>query len=207
VRGCCRARRGWPSRRGWLSFLPYPASWAAELALRDGRVEDAAELFGHAHALAVEVGDPCWESLSCRGLGLVAAARGDADDAAQLLHDAPAACRRLPDTYLWIEAYGLAAYAGHAVATGSARAMAIIDRLDRLASAHGLRELQAEAALLRVAAGNGDALEAARALVAGIDNPVLERRLAELEESAGGPSGASTASTVRTAAGLVRARR
>ena len=179
-------------REGWLSFVPYPTSWRAELALREGRLEEAGELFGHAHALALEVGDPCWESLSCRGLGLVAAARGDDDAAGQLLHDAPIACRRLPDTYVWIEAYALAAYASHAVATGSPRAVALVDDLDRLASAHGLRELQAEAALLRLSAGLPGGLESARSLVAGLENPALARRLADLERELGEPAARPT---------------
>jgi DNA-binding SARP family transcriptional activator len=168
---------------GWLSFVPYPTAWLAEIALLDGRVDEAGELFGHAHALAVEVHDPCWESISCRGLGLVAGAAGDVVAAARLLHEAPDTCRRLPDTYLWIEAYGLAAYAAHAVATGSPRADALIQDLDRLASSHALHELQAEAALLRLAAGHPGAPEAARALVAAVDNPVLADRLAALERA------------------------
>ncbi|GAA2725461.1 AfsR/SARP family transcriptional regulator [Cellulomonas aerilata] len=166
---------------GWLSFLPYPTSWLAEAALRTGRVAEATELFGHAHALALEVHDPCWESLSCRGLGLAAAAAGDEGSAARLLHDAPDACRQLPDTYVWIEAYGLAAHAAHALATGSPRAPVLVEDLDRLASALDLRELQAEAALLRLAAGQPGALETARLRVAAVDNPVLAARLERLE--------------------------
>jgi DNA-binding SARP family transcriptional activator len=176
--------RALAEQAGWLSFLPYPTSWLAEAALRTGRLEEAQDLFGHAHALSLEVHDPCWESLSCRGLGLAAAAAGDDGSAARLLHEAPDACRRLPDTYVWIEAYALAAHAAHALATGSARAPMLVDDLDRLTSALDLRELQAEAALLRLAAGQPGALEAARLRVAAVDNPVLAARLAELERSA-----------------------
>jgi DNA-binding SARP family transcriptional activator len=175
-----RARRS-AEAAGWLSFVPYPTSWLAELALLDGDLDEAGELFGHAHALAIEVRDPCWESISCRGLGLVAGAAGDDDAAGRLLHEAPDTCRRLPDTYLWIEAYGLAAYAAHALATGSPNALTLIQDLDRLASAHALHELQAEAALLRLAAGQPGALETARLRVAAVDNPVLADRLARLE--------------------------
>jgi DNA-binding SARP family transcriptional activator len=168
---------------GWLSLVPYPTSWLAEIALRDGRVDEAADLFGHAHALALEVGDPCWESIACRGLGLVAAAKGDDDTAAHLLSDAPTACRRLSDTYVWIEAYGLAAQAAHALSRGDPRSTELADDLDRLASAHGMRELQATAALLRLRAGLPGALEVARGHVAAVDNPVLARQLRQLEQA------------------------
>jgi DNA-binding SARP family transcriptional activator len=177
-----RARR-LAEQSGWLSFVPYPSAWLADLALRAGDVEAAAEQFGHAHALALEVGDPCYESLSCRGLGLVAAQRHQDDAAAHLLHDAPTACRRFTDTYIWIEAYGLAAQAAYAVARGLPGAADLIDDLDRLAAAHGLRELQAEAALLRVSAGRPGALDAARGCVAAVDNPALAARLDRLERS------------------------
>jgi hypothetical protein len=80
----------------------------------------------------------------------------------------------------------LLAYATHAVRTGSARAAAVIDDADRLASAHGLRELQAEAALLRVAIGSPGALASAREHVAAVDNPVLANRLAALEATGAG---------------------
>ena len=165
---------------GWLSFLPYPAAWLAELALHAGRLEEAGDQFTHAHALALEVADPCWESLACRGLGLVAAGRGEHDTAARILHDAPAACRRFTDAYLWVEAYGLAAQAGHAVARGLTHGSNLVDDLDRLASAHGMRELQAEAALLRLQEGRPGALDAARSHVAAVDNPALAARLDRL---------------------------
>ena len=166
---------------GWLSFAPYPLAWLAEVELREGRLEEAADLFGHAHALALEVADPCWETLACRGLGLVAAAKGDDDTAARLLYEAPIACHRFTDTYVWLEAYAVAAHAAHALESGHPRASELVDELDRLASAHGMRELQAEAALLRLRAGLPGALDAARGQVAAVDNPVLAERLERLE--------------------------
>jgi DNA-binding SARP family transcriptional activator len=166
---------------GWLAFESYPLSWIAQIALLEGRVEEAAELFDHSHALAIEVGDPCWESLALRGLGLVAAERGDHAAAARLLHDSRTACRRINDSYVWLEAYGLAAEVGHAIATGLQRWEELIDDLDQLASSHGIRELQAEAAILRVEAGRIEALEAARSHVAAVDNPALTERLRQLE--------------------------
>ena len=179
-----RRARQLADEAGWLSFLPYPVSWLADVALRAGDIDAAAEDFASAHALALEVGDPCWESLACRGLGLVAAARGDGDTAARLLHDAPAACRRFTDAYVWIETYGLAAQASLALSRGDPTAPSLVDDLDHVASAHGMRELQAEAALLRLQAGHPGALEAARSSVAAVDNPALVARLDRLTEGA-----------------------
>ncbi len=179
ARRLTRARR-YADDVGWLTFASYPLSWLAEVDLAEGRVDEAAELFSHAHALAVEVEDPCWESLACRGLGLVAAERGDHDTAARMLHDSRMACRRVNDAYVWLEVYGLAAQAAHAVATGQP-SDDLVHELDQMASAHGMRELQAEAAILRVQAGSVEALEAARSHVAAVDNPALAERLRQLE--------------------------
>lgn len=172
-------------RAGWVSFLAYPTAWLAEVSLQEGELVDAAELFSHAHALAIEVGDPCWETLASRGLGLVADSRGEGETAARWLHEAPMACRRFTDTYVWLEAYALAAQAERAMATGDARAPDLIGELDTLAASHGMREFQAMAALLRVQAGLPGALAAARASVAAVDNPVLEERLERLASAAG----------------------
>jgi hypothetical protein len=48
-----------------------------------------------------------------------------------------------------------------------------------------MRELQAEAALLRVQRGLPGALDAAKGQVAAVDNPVLTARLARLERATG----------------------
>ena len=91
--------------RGMTAFVSWPESFRAELDLVLGDVDAAEARFEHAFALGCQVGDACWESIGLRGLGLVAAARGDVHRALDLLVEAPKLCRRLPDTYLWIEAY------------------------------------------------------------------------------------------------------
>ena len=101
--------------RGMTAFVPWPESFRGELDLVLGDVASAEARFEHAFALGCQVGDPCWESIALRGLGLAAAARGDIPRALELLVDAPKLCRRLPDTYLWIEAYGLDALCAVAV--------------------------------------------------------------------------------------------
>lgn len=168
---------------GWTAFLPWPESLIAEIDLRAGDVDASAAAFEHAFALGSQVGDPCWESISARGLGLVAAAQGDAPAAIEWLEEAPGRCRRLPDSWLWIEAYALEALCRVAVATGAPAAAQWIAELEALAARARMRELLARAMLHRARLGDAGALEAAGRLAVGIDNPALAAELAAAQES------------------------
>jgi DNA-binding SARP family transcriptional activator len=160
--------------RGLTAFRPWPESFRAEIDLRVGDVDSAEERFEHAFALGCQVGDPCWESIATRGLGLVAAARGDIPRALELLIDAPRLCRRLPDTYLWIEAYGLDALCSVAVDHEIEGAVQWIDKLESITARRGMRELLVKATLYRARLGEPGALDAARSLAGQIDNPTLD---------------------------------
>jgi ATP/maltotriose-dependent transcriptional regulator MalT len=163
---------------GLTSFRPWPESFRAEIALLHGDVDAADEGFDHAFALGCEVGDPCWESIAARGRGLVAVERGDVARGLELLVEAPRLCRRLPDTYLWIEAYGLDALCGAAVEHGAESASRWIGQLETLAARRGLRELLVRATIHRAHLGQPEALEVARSLAAQVDNPALDDLLA-----------------------------
>ncbi|MGH3737799.1 MAG: hypothetical protein ACRDT6_19635 [Micromonosporaceae bacterium] len=158
---------------GWTGMVPWPEALRAELDLRVGDVDGAARRFEHAYALGTQLGDPCWESIACRGLGLVAAARGELPRAFALLDEAPRACRRLPDSYLWVEAYGLEALCGLGVAHGAASTGQWLDEMEALASRHGMRELLVRATAHRARLGEPGAADALRSLAAQIDNPAL----------------------------------
>jgi len=159
--------------RGMTAFVPFPESFRAELDLLRGDLDRAEERFEHAFALGCQVGDPCWESAALRGLGLVAAAQGDLARALELLLEAPKVCRRLPDTYLWIEAYGLDALCAVAVEHGVEAAPRWVDELEATAARRGMRELLLHAALYRARLGEPGALDVARSLAAQIDNPAV----------------------------------
>jgi hypothetical protein len=116
--------------------------------------------------------------LGARGLGRVAASRGDLDRALPLLESAPRICRRLPDTYLWIEAYGLDALCSIAVDHALASAPNWADELQRLASTAGFRELTVKALLYRARLGEPGALDAAQAAADGFDNPLVAEEVA-----------------------------
>jgi DNA-binding SARP family transcriptional activator len=161
----------------WTSLVPWPESLLAEVELERGDVARAQDLFEHAFVMGRQLGDPCWESMGARGLGLVAERRGDVDRALAMLEDAPRFCRRLPDSYLWIEAYGLDALCSVAVARRLPSAARWIEELEVLAARAGFRELTARALLYRSRLGDAAALGAARAAVDGIDNPRLTGEL------------------------------
>jgi len=161
----------------WNAFLPWPEALLAEVDLKQGHIDEAAVSFEHAFAMGCQLGDPCWESVAARGLGLVAASSGDFEQAIKLLQDAPRRCRRLPDSYRWIEAYAMAARGELAVDAGLEAAPSWVTELATFASWHGMRELVATAAALRSRLGEPQALDTALLIAQGVDNPALHRRL------------------------------
>jgi DNA-binding SARP family transcriptional activator len=163
--------------RGLTAFRPWPESFRAEIDLFTGDLDTAEKRFEHAFAVGCQVGDPCWESIATRGLGLVAAARGEIPQALELLVEAPKLCRRLPDTYLWIEAYSLDALCAVAVAHGAESTVHWIDELEAITARRGMQELLLRATAYRARLGEPGALDAARSLAAQIDNPALETLL------------------------------
>jgi DNA-binding SARP family transcriptional activator len=160
--------------RGLNSFRSWPESFRAEIDLRNGNVDAADAAFEHAFALGCEIGDPCWESIATRGRGLVALERGEVERGLELLVEAPRLCRRLPDTYLWIEAYGLDALCGAAVGHGDPSAERWIGELEAIAARRGLRDLLVRATVHRARLGESGALESARTLAGQVDNPALD---------------------------------
>lgn len=170
--------------RGLTAFVPWPESFRGEIDLLVGDVDAAHARFEHAFTLGCHVGDPCWESIGMRGLGLAAAAKGETNRAFELLVEAPKRCRRLPDTYLWIETYGLDALCTVAVDHRVEAAPAWVDQLEATAARRGLREFVLRALVYRARLGAPGALAAAHSLAAQIPNPALERLLVSAETTA-----------------------
>jgi len=161
----------------WLSFRPYPEAMLGEVRLAAGDLDAASTAFESAHALARQIGDPCWESLAARGAGLVAIERGDRRRGLEMLAEAPRVCRRLPDTYQWVAAYGQEARNTAALDAGAPAAAGWVRELEAFSAGHELHELHARAALQRLRLGEPGALEIARVLVADVDNPALSAQL------------------------------
>jgi DNA-binding SARP family transcriptional activator len=159
----------------WTAFVPLPEALLADVDLVEGRIDAASTAYEHAHALALQLGDPCWEGCAARGLGLVAAHRGDAATALRWIIEARHRCVRLPDAYLWVEAYCLDALCALAIEQGRVDAAHWIDDLEALATRTGMRELVARAYAHRGNLGDRAAAAAAQVLAAEVDNPALRR--------------------------------
>ncbi|MCW2622577.1 MAG: hypothetical protein JWL64_2179 [Frankiales bacterium] len=158
----------------WMAFLPWPQALRAELDLATGDLTAAAEGLESAWVQACQIGDPCWEGMAARGLGLLHSQHGDAVAATAWMEDAMKHSDRVPDRYQWVRAYVLDAAVGTALAHGDRqRAGELVEVLASLAARCDLRELVVRAHLHRARLGDTSALGAARLLGADIDNPAL----------------------------------
>ena len=157
----------------WTAFLPFPEALLAEVWVRQGRSDRAAEAFEHAFTLGCTVNDACWEAYGVRGLALLKAAEGDMDGSIELMEDAQSRCARQRDTHMWLRAYVLDALCAVATATDHPRASAWVTDLASMAGRTGMRELSVRAYLYKRDLGDQAAIEAARTLAIGVENPHL----------------------------------
>ena len=63
-------------REHWLAFLPWPQALPGQVLLARGDLAGAAACLEQSFARACQLGDPCWEGISARGLALLAEASG-----------------------------------------------------------------------------------------------------------------------------------
>jgi hypothetical protein len=82
----------------------------------------------------------------------------------------------------------LAELALAAVEAGHRRARQWVEDLSSLTARTGMRELAVRAYLLRADLGDGSALESAQILAAEVENPALQRRIADLLDASQLPS-------------------
>jgi DNA-binding SARP family transcriptional activator len=177
---------------GWTSFTPWPEGWLAMVSIGRGRLDHAQELLDHAYALGCQVGDLCWQSLGLAGLGRLAQTRGDGDRAIPLLIEAGEVGHRLSDTYVWVEAFVLDTLVEVGLAAEDERVPTWLDRLITIAGRSGMRELMVRAELHRAAAGSADALDVARLLAEGVDNPALDADVTRAVEQEAARRGMAT---------------
>jgi DNA-binding SARP family transcriptional activator len=165
----------------WQSFLPWPETLEGEIAIRQGEQDKAEQILNHSFALSCTLADPCWEGAAARATALLHFSRGDAGAARDWLADARVRVARVADPYQWMHGYVLDASAELAVLTSSAQARETTRTLQDLAAVSGMREFTVRAYALRARLGDRGAMGAALTLASSIDNPVLERMLAESE--------------------------
>ncbi len=168
-------------RDHWLSFLPWPQALLGQVLLSQGDLASAEESLAQSFARACQIGDPCWEGISARGLGLVTEASGDIDHAFKLLLDARSRCNRLADPYVWLDVHILDALCEMGRRHGHPQTGDWVDLMHDRASRTGMRELTVRAMIHGAALGNrGDAAVAAM-LAVDIDNPQLAPLLAAIK--------------------------
>lgn len=160
-------------RLRWTAHIPLPEALLADVDLAEGRVDAAAAGYEHAYALALELGDPCWEGIAGRGLGLVADRRGEVDTALRRVGEARVRCVRLPDAWLWVEGYCLDALCELGLRHRRQETVGWVADLEGLATRTGMRELVARAYVHRSRLGDPAAASAARVLAAEVDNPTI----------------------------------
>jgi hypothetical protein len=91
--------------------------------------------------------------MALRGLGMLLVDDGRVADGLVMLEEALRRCRRLPDTYRWVEAFGIDALADVTTDLGLDTAASWIDQLDRLAGGHSMADLQRNVATYRARIG------------------------------------------------------
>jgi tetratricopeptide (TPR) repeat protein len=161
----------------WTAFRPWSEALHGEVSLLTGDQRGAADDLDHAFRLACRLGDPCWEAMTCRLAGLLAADRSDFTAAREHFADALSRVTRVSDPYTWVHAHVLDSFATLAVATDDPDAVTIVDRLAALAERCGLRELVVRAHVHRARLGDPTSMETARVLASEIDNPALSALL------------------------------
>jgi len=161
---------------GWMTFLPFPQSLLGTVELAEGRLAEASDAFEAAFALGCQIGDPCWEGMGARGIGLVKIVNGELDKGIRWLDDARTRCVRVPDAYLWILGYCLDTLCEQAIAHGVGGADRWVGDLEAVAARTGMNELLVRAHLHRAALGMPGASDSAAVFAARIDNPAVLRR-------------------------------
>lgn len=102
--GLAREALGAARATGWHGLAPWILAFEGEAELRLGNVARASELFAEGFAIGSEMGDPCWEGLSLRGLAHVEWRAGRQGKAREMMAEAHSRCSRVPDTLWWADA-------------------------------------------------------------------------------------------------------
>jgi DNA-binding SARP family transcriptional activator len=158
----------------WLSFLPWPQALLGHVLLARGDVASAETCLGQSFARACQIGDPCWEGISARGIALLREATGQADRAIEDLVEARARTNRRADPYVWLDVHILDALCELGGRHGHPMTSRWVEEMHERASRTGMRELTVRAMLHGARLGRPGDAEAASLLGGTVDNPLLE---------------------------------
>jgi DNA-binding SARP family transcriptional activator len=161
----------------WLAFSPWPEALLAQVDIEEERIEPARRRLEHAFAMACQLGDPCWEGVTARGLGIAEARGGDLELALTWLADARKRCLRPASPYQWVHGWILDGLAETALGRDRSAAVAWVAALESLATRGAMREFAVRACLHRHRLGDSQAIRTAHLLAGGIDNPRLRQSM------------------------------
>jgi DNA-binding SARP family transcriptional activator len=157
-------------RDHWLAFLPWPQALRGETQLARADPAGAADLLQQAFARARQLGDPCWEAMSARGLALTAEAAGDTSRAFTLLSDARTRSHRLAEPYLWLDGYILDAQCDLGRRYAHPDTSTWVGTMQDLTARTGMKDLTLRSLRHGAALGNQDNAAAAALLAPEIEN-------------------------------------
>jgi hypothetical protein len=169
----------------WNAYLPFPQVLRAQCLADAGRWTEAGEEAEHAFALACELGDPCWEGMAARTLGLLASHAGDPAAAQTWIADARRRCDRVQDRYVWVSAYIGLAEVEIAARHEIDRVAPLAARLHDDAVRYDLPEFLAWALVHQAEYGDRTRIPLARTAAEGVTNPVLQSRVRALTHGGG----------------------
>lgn len=155
--------------------MPWPQAFRGEIQLARADLAGASELLQQAFARACQLGDPCWEGISARGLALVAEAAGETGRAFELLSDARIRGNRLADPYVWLDGYILDAQCALGLRHGHPDTKLWVETMRMIASRTGMKELTVRSLRHGAALGNEGDAAAAALLAADIERPPRNR--------------------------------
>jgi ATP/maltotriose-dependent transcriptional regulator MalT len=164
----------------WNAYLPWPQVIRAQCLAEADRWEEAGDDAERAFALACQLGDPCWEGMAGRALGLLAAHAGDLIAARAWIADARRRCDRLPDRYVWVSAYIGLAELEIAAREHSDLVAPLAAKLHDDAARYDLPEFLAWALVYQAEGGDRARAALAIATAEGVDNPALKARVRAL---------------------------
>lgn len=155
----------------WTAILPWIDSIFADIDLAAGRVAAAEARLRKAWALSSTLDDPCLQSLTARGLGLVAFAGDNVIDALHWLDVAVQKACLERDRNVSAQIWAQEALCRVTVAAQLPRAAVDVAELAKQASATHQPDLAIRAELHRAELGKASVPTAARSIAANLDSP------------------------------------
>jgi tetratricopeptide (TPR) repeat protein len=126
------------SAERWTAFLPLVLALSAEVDLHQGRLDQAGEQLAGAWAMATELRDRCWLSVTGRALGLLAERRGNLQEALRWLDDARTDPDDNPKICRWIEVSTLDSICDISTTHRLPRARTMISQLAGISATSGM---------------------------------------------------------------------